>query len=441
MHASSLENMRKYHERYVVPTMAERAEVQVLDVGGADVNGGYRQVFTDPRYSYRTVDIEPGDGVDIVLDDPYVLPLDDASVDVVLSGQMLEHCEFFWLTFTEMIRVLKPDGLLILIAPSAGPIHRYPVDCYRFYPDAFHALAKWAGCHAVEVFHDDRGPWNDLVGIFSKSPIERVETIPDHHAAAAAVEVAPGTVEEETTRGSIPYLQYLERLHAQLEPDLYLEIGVRHGLSLALASGPAVGVDPNPDLRAALSPDTRLYKGSSDLFFEEADREWLPRPVELAFIDGMHLFEYALRDFMNVERRARSGSTIVIDDIFPSHPAQAERERRTRVWTGDVWKLYAILAEYRPDLVLLPIDTHPTGLLLVAAADPGNTRLWQMYNPIVRRYSADLAVPQAILDREGVLSPDSTELTAALALLADRALKRSDLVAQLRALRRHAGRS
>ena len=47
------------------------------------------------------------DGVDIRLADPYRIPLPDASVDIVLSGQMLEHNEFFWLTFLEMSRVLK----------------------------------------------------------------------------------------------------------------------------------------------------------------------------------------------------------------------------------------------------------------------------------------------------------------------------------------------
>ncbi len=64
---------------------------------------------------------------------------------------------------------------------------------------------------------------------------------------------------------------------------------------------------------------------------------------DLCFIDGMHLFEYALRDFMNVERCAAPGAIVVIDDIFPNHPAQGQRERRTRAWTGDVWRLVETL--------------------------------------------------------------------------------------------------
>jgi SAM-dependent methyltransferase len=435
VHASSLENMRKYHDRYVVPATAALESVSVLDVGGADVNGGYRQVFTDPRYEYRTVDIEPGEGVDIVLDDPYVLPIEDSTVDVVLSGQMLEHCEFFWLTFAEMVRVLKPSGIIVLIAPSAGPIHRFPVDCYRFYPDAYRALAKWTGCHVVELFHDERGPWNDLVGIFSRTPMAAAPPPqPRPYAPHARPPDAPGSAEEEQVRGEENYIDFLSRLHAAVRPSLYLEIGVRFGRSLALADGPAVGVDPEPDLRFDLGSGTRVWTGTSDEFFESADQNWLPVPVDLAFLDGMHLFEYVLRDFMNTERRSRPGATIVIDDVFPVHPAQAERSRRTRVWTGDVWKIDAILARYRPDLVRIRVDTDPTGLLLVVGADPENRRLWQQYNPIVRAFSEDLPVPEDVLDRADALSPTSPQVAAAVALIADRELRRPELVARLRKL-------
>ena len=91
---------------------------EALDVGGADVNGGYRPIFDDPRYRYLTVDLAAGEGVDVVLDDPYRLPFADGSVDIVLSGQMLEHCEFFWLTFAEMMRVPRfPTGRARLHVP------------------------------------------------------------------------------------------------------------------------------------------------------------------------------------------------------------------------------------------------------------------------------------------------------------------------------------
>ena len=89
------------------------------------------------KWEYSGLDVEKGPNVDIVVENPYDWEIPDSSYDVVISGQAFEHIEFFWLTFLEMARVLKPQGLIILIAPSRGPQHRYPVDCWRFYPDGY----------------------------------------------------------------------------------------------------------------------------------------------------------------------------------------------------------------------------------------------------------------------------------------------------------------
>ena len=437
MHASSLENMRTCYRRYVEGSaLLGREEVVVLDVGGANVNGGYRDVFADGRFRYLGVDLAPGEGIDIVLEDPNRLPLPDGSVDVVVCGQMLEHCEFFWLMFAEMMRVLRPDGYLFLIAPSAGPIHRYPVDCYRFYPDAYRALAKHAGVHLVECWLDERGPWRDLVGVFARQPQPARVAAPERPGPAAydPVRSPPGTPEEETVRGARPYLEVLDQLHAMLAPRFYLEVGVRHGRSLALARGAALGVDPAPELTVALPESTRVVTAASDDFFAGPDAELAQAP-DLAFIDGMHLFEYALRDFMHIERLAGPGTAVVIDDISPSHPAQAARTRRTRVWTGDVWKLQACLAEHRPDLFVLLLDTAPTGLLLVAGLDPANRVLWDRYNPIVRKYAADADPPSEVMARRDAVAPAGPRLERVLDVLATqrgRPLPPRALVARLR---------
>lgn len=418
MHASSLENMARCVARYLAGDGRDDRRL-VLDIGGADVNGGYGRLFDDARFRYTTVDLSAGPGVDVVLDDPYHLPFEDGSVDIVVSGQMLEHCEFFWLAFSEMVRVLKPDGWLFLIAPSAGPIHRYPVDCYRFYPDAYAAMARHAGCHLVESWLDERGPWRDLVGVFSPTPRDVPAAPAAPRLPPVQVDVPPGPPEEEATAGREPYRQLLERLHAWLAPPLYLEIGVRRGRSLRLARGEAIGVDPEPDIEDPLPTGARVVRAASDEYFREqlaADAGQRIHP-DLAFIDGMHLFEFALRDFMHVERLAGPGSLVVLDDVFPSHPAQAQRERRTQAWTGDVWKLHALLAEARPDLVLVPVDTQPTGLLLVAGLDPGNRVLWDRYNPLVRRFSDERAPPPAVLARDGALDPRDPRLEALCAEL------------------------
>jgi hypothetical protein len=206
------------------------------------------------------------------------------------------------------------------------------------------------------------------------------------------------------------YLDFLAALHARVRPRAYLEIGVRHGDSLALARCPAVGIDPLPSLRVQLPARARLIRETSDEYFgrERPLRPLGGRRPDLAFIDGMHLFEFALRDFAAVERHAAWTSTIVFDDMLPRDVTEAARDRRTRAWTGDVYKLLGILARHRPDLLCLRVDTEPTGLLLVLALDPRSKVLMRRYDEILER---DLVgdpqrVPGAVLQRRGALAPE-----------------------------------
>src|SRR5262249_6222117 len=147
MHTSSLKHMSRLVETHLAPADT----LEVIDIGSQDVNGSYRAIFRRPGWCYRGVDVAAGANVDIVMPDPYQLPLATQSVDVVISGQALEHIEYFWITFLDMVRVLKRGGKMFLIAPSRGPEHRYPVDCWRFYPDGFRALARFGRVNLIEV--------------------------------------------------------------------------------------------------------------------------------------------------------------------------------------------------------------------------------------------------------------------------------------------------
>lgn len=169
MHKSSYQHMQRLVATYLRPDQALHA----LDIGSYDVNGSYRTLFGQPQWRYTGVDLEAGPGVDVVLDSPYRLPMASGSVDVIVSGQAFEHVEHFWMTWLEMQRVLRPGGLIFLIAPSRGPEHRYPQDCWRFYPDGYRALAKLGDFELLEVQtdwepHEDAGsaPWGDTVGVF-----------------------------------------------------------------------------------------------------------------------------------------------------------------------------------------------------------------------------------------------------------------------------------
>lgn len=150
------------------------AEPRILDVGAYDVNGSLRTVAPKAG-SYLGVDFAEGPGVDQVMTDPYALPFADESFDLCVSTSVLEHAEFFWLSFLEMIRVVVPGGLVYVNAPSNGEFHRYASDYWRFYPDAGFAMERWAKRNGVSVAllesfigKQDGDQWNDFVAVFVK---------------------------------------------------------------------------------------------------------------------------------------------------------------------------------------------------------------------------------------------------------------------------------
>jgi predicted O-methyltransferase YrrM len=248
----------------------------------------------------------------------------------------------------------------------------------------------------------------------------------------------PGSPEEEAIAGEVSYLDVLASIHSLLRPKLYLEIGVRHGRSLALACGAAIGVDPAPYVTVELPSTKRIVAATSDEFFAGATEALLGGAPDLVFIDGMHLFEFALRDFMNVERLAAPGALVVIDDVFPCHPAQAERTRRTRAWTGDVWRLHSLLKERRPDLFLLSVDAGPTGLLLIAGLDASNRTLQDEYVALVAAATQSSSeMPSGVLTREGAVAPDDgrvAKILVALKEAREASAHPREIVARLREL-------
>ena len=173
MHRNSIEHMRGLVQRYLEPG----TPLLVGDVGSYDYTGSYRALFTDPAWKYVGIDLNEGPNVDVVLPSAYQFPFPDGHFDVLISGQAFEHVKFFWLTWMEMVRTLKPGGFIFLIAPSRGPEHRYPVDCWRFYPDGYRALAEYGKVDCLEAHTDwpaypgARGRvWGDTVGAFAKPP-------------------------------------------------------------------------------------------------------------------------------------------------------------------------------------------------------------------------------------------------------------------------------
>ncbi len=181
MHPTALQNCKAFFDSYATEALRLTEKPRIVEIGSQDINGSLRSV-TPPGFDYVGVDFAAGKGVDVLLTDPYALPFETDSVDIVLASSVFEHSEMFWLLFLEIIRILKPTGLFYLNVPSNGMFHRHPVDCWRFYPDSGVALTNWARRNQIPVMllesytcaqggfsgglSEDQ--WNDFVAVFLK---------------------------------------------------------------------------------------------------------------------------------------------------------------------------------------------------------------------------------------------------------------------------------
>ncbi len=209
MHEASFEKMRAFRNVYV--TSRDRP-FRVLDIGSGTGEQAlsYRALFASPDFEYVGFDIDNGPNVDVVPADPYCWDeLETEEFDLVLMGKTVEHNPFFWITAAEIARVLVPGGLVAIIAPSAGRVHRLSLDCWRFYPDSWPALCAYVGLDLVESFIDypakDRPiggqAWNDAMMVGRKPDpgpgyYERLAAIVATRPNEKISEPTPGLVAE-----------------------------------------------------------------------------------------------------------------------------------------------------------------------------------------------------------------------------------------------------
>src|SRR3954467_781215 len=140
--------MRRCVETY----LSRDRRYRVVDFGSRISDGqrsSHRDLLAEYDVDYVGVDIDGGRNVDVVMEQPYKIPLSSNSVDVVVSGQVFEHVPFFWASFMELARILRPGGLIIVTIPSRGHTHDV-YDCWRFYPDSLRAIAAVSRLELLE---------------------------------------------------------------------------------------------------------------------------------------------------------------------------------------------------------------------------------------------------------------------------------------------------
>ena len=188
------------------------------------------------------------------------------------------------------------------------------------------------------------------------------------------------------------YTEFLDQLHIDLMFDWSMEIGCRAGRTFGPTRSNTIAVDPFFKAEQnIINAKKRLFvfQETSDDFFAHDFLKTMKIKLSFAFLDGMHLFEFLLRDFLNTEANSRPDGVIALHDCLPFKPQMLTRDLDNLPrgpWTGDVWKLIPILQKYRPDLKITALDARPTGLVLVSNLKPTDKTLSKNYDKIIAEW-------------------------------------------------------
>ena len=159
----------------------------------------------------------------------------------------------------------------------------------------------------------------------------------------------------------------------------YLEIGVGSGHNfLRVRAARKLAVDPQPRvgsfkrLRWSLRNETnrcsRIQRMSSERFFAGRGPLFGESGLDIAFVDGLHTYEQALRDVEHCLAHLRPGGVVLVHDCSPPSAAAATRARSPEeasrlagsawdgAWCGDVYKAILYLRSQRPDLRACVLD-------------------------------------------------------------------------------------
>ena len=188
------------------------------------------------------------------------------------------------------------------------------------------------------------------------------------------------------------YEKVLKWVHRIVQPSLYIEIGVSRGDSLktTLPTTRLIGIDPSTKWTKewTANPRANIFNMTSDEFFARVQSGAIPgvHGFSLAFVDGLHTYDQALRDFINLEKISSPESVVMFHDCIPLDEISARNPRAAQFYTGDIWKTLLILVRYRPDLRICIIPTWPSGLVLVTGLDSKSDVLHEKFSSIVDQY-------------------------------------------------------
>lgn len=122
-----------------LPVQEPIYEFGALQLPGLEEFADLRPFFKGK--SYVGCDMREGVGVDKVLN-LHAIDVPDESVGTVITLDTLEHVEFPHKALSEIYRILKPGGMVVLSTVLDFRIHDSPADYWRFTPDGLKSILK-----------------------------------------------------------------------------------------------------------------------------------------------------------------------------------------------------------------------------------------------------------------------------------------------------------
>jgi len=183
-------------------------------------------------------------------------------------------------------------------------------------------------------------------------------------------------------RGQMDRLYVIEKLMQSKKLKNYLEIGVFNGhIFFRIKSPFKIAVDPEFRFdffrklgKIFLNPSNinnkYFSKTADDFFAQDAPTVIGNKKIEISLIDGMHEYEYALRDIENTLKYLSDDGVIVVHDCNAltkeANVSFADWKARnfSGTWNGDVWKTIVHLRSLRKDIDAFVLDTdHGLGII------------------------------------------------------------------------------
>lgn len=179
-------------------------------------------------------------------------------------------------------------------------------------------------------------------------------------------------------------IELIQNICRKIGAERYLEVGIREGEVISqIPVKEKVGVDPRPlldRLDEELMPGLdglRVFPCKSDDFFAKNTETF-----DVVFVDGLHLYEQAIKDILNAFNCLNHGGFVVVHDLLPASAAEGARKVKPGAWNGDVWKVMHDIKENYPEIQHVVLDDDfGVGVLWLKDSERRFEPTWQKGYP------------------------------------------------------------